>query len=170
MHEDKAGFETTNEDYWYKIVEFFQHNSAVIESEDSGFKILFFNEFGGGIFDSIEFDSLEDAKTALKSHGFTNYNEDQEGYSFIIKPHDWGVIESGDSGFKILFFDECGGGIFDSIEFNSLEDAKTALKRNGFKNYNEDQAAHDFIAKPKAPFRGGAHLNNSIYSSGRFWC
>ena len=107
MHEDKAGFETTNEDYWYKIVEFFQHNSAVIESEDSGFKILFFNEFGGGIFDSIEFDSLEDAKTALK--------------------------------------------------------------RNGFRNYNKDQEVHDFIGKPKAPLRGGAHLINSIYSSGRFW-
>ena len=81
----------------------------------------------------------------------------------------WAVIEPEGSGFKILFFDDCSG-IFDSIKFDSLEDAETALKRNGFGKYNEDQEAHDFIAKPKAPFRGGAHLNNSIYSSGRFWC
>ena len=169
MDEDEAGIETANEDYWFKIVEFFQHNSAVIESEDSGFKVLFFDELSEGVFDSIEFDSLEDAETALKSHGFTNYNEDQEGYSFIVKAHDWAVIESEGSGFKILFFDECGGGVFDSIEFDSLEDAKTALKRNGFRNYNKDQEVHDFIGKPKAPLRGGAHLINSIYSSGRFW-
>ena len=80
----------------------------------------------------------------------------------------WAVIEPEGSGFKILFFDDCSG-IFDSIEFDSLEGAETALKRNGFGKYNEDQEAHDFIAKPKAPLRGGAHLINSIYSSGRFW-
>ena len=80
----------------------------------------------------------------------------------------WAVIEPEGSGFKILFFDDCSG-IFDSIEFDSLEDAESALKRNGFGNYNEDQEAQDFIAKPKAPLRGGAHLINSIYSSGRFW-
>jgi hypothetical protein len=81
----------------------------------------------------------------------------------------WAVIEPEGSGFKILFFDDSSG-IFDSIEFDSLEDAETALKRNGFKNYNTDQEVHDFIAKPKAPLRGGAHLINSIYSSERFWC
>ena len=80
----------------------------------------------------------------------------------------WAVIEPEGSGFKILFFDDCSG-IFDSIEFDSLEGAETALKRNGFGKYNEDQEAHDFIGKPKAPLRGGAHLINSIYSSGRFW-
>ena len=80
----------------------------------------------------------------------------------------WAVIEPEGSGFKILFFDDCSG-IFDSIKFDSLEDAETALKRNGFGKYNEDQEAHDFIGKPKAPLRGGAHLINSIYSSGRFW-
>ncbi|MBL7020859.1 MAG: hypothetical protein ISR86_10005 [Nitrospinaceae bacterium] len=106
MIDDEAKIEISNEVYWYKIVEFLQQNWAVIESEGSGF--------------------------------------------------------------KVLFFDDCSG-IFDSIEFDSLEDAETALKRNGFKNYNEDQEVHHFIAKPKAPLRGGAHLNNPIYSSGQFW-
>ena len=106
MNEDEAKIEISNEVYWYKIVEFLQQNWAVIEPEDSGFKVLFFDD---------------------------------------------------------------AGGIFDAIEFDSLEDAETALKRNGFGNYSEDQEAQDFIAKPKAPLHAGPHLNNPIYSSGRFW-
>ena len=105
-YEDETEIEISNEDYWFKIVEFLQQNWAVIESEDSGVKILFFHDLSG---------------------------------------------------------------VFDSIEFDSLEDAETALKRNGFGKYNEDKKAQGFIAKPKAPLHAGPHLNNFIYSSGRFW-
>jgi hypothetical protein len=106
MNEDETKIEISNEDFWYKVVEFLQQNWAVIEPEDNGFKVFFFDD---------------------------------------------------------------AGGIFDVIKLDSLEDAKTALKKNGFANYNEDQESHDFIAKPKVPLRGGAHLVNPIYSSGRFW-
>ena len=94
--------------------------------------------------------------------------ESQTQFFVDFLQQNWAVIEPEGSGFKVLFFNDCSG-IFDSIEFDSLEDTKTALRRNGFENYNKDQEVHNFIAKPKAPLRGGAHLNNSIYSSGRLW-
>ncbi len=44
----------------------------------------------------------------------------------------WAVMEPEGNSFKVLFFDDAGA-IFDSIELDSLEDAESALKRNGLK-------------------------------------
>lgn len=82
--------------------------------------------------------------------------------------HNWAVVVCPESKTKVIFFsDTCG--IFDELTFNSETDAIAALRRNGFRPYDEDQEAHSFIAKPRGNFRNAPHPNGPIYSSGRFW-
>ena len=69
---------------------------------------------------------------------------------------------------KVYFIDD-GSGFFDEMEFQSVEEASSALKKNGFALYGEDKKAQDFIAPPKPPFHRRPHPNGPIYSSGRFW-
>ena len=80
----------------------------------------------------------------------------------------WGVIETTDTDCTIYFFGDTAG-IFDQINFRSLDEAKQALIRNEFKQYDNDEKAQEFIVKPKPPFHYQSHPNGQIYSSGRYW-
>lgn len=83
--------------------------------------------------------------------------------------NNWAVIQPrGHDGCQIYFFSDTSG-IFDSLNFVNQPEAEIALKRNGFKRYNEDSEAQQFIAKPRGPFEMRNHPNGPIYSSGRFW-
>ena len=80
----------------------------------------------------------------------------------------WGVIENIDNKCIVYFFGDTAG-IFDQIEFNSPTEAEEALRRNGFRKYDEDKKAQEFIGKPSPPFSYRPHPNGAIYSSGRYW-
>ena len=67
-----------------------------------------------------------------------------------------------------FFFGDTAG-VFDRLRFPSMAEAEIALLRNGFKRYDTDEKAKEFISKPEPPFLEGAHPNGPIYSSGRFW-
>lgn len=82
----------------------------------------------------------------------------------------WALIEpSSDGAGCIVFF--CGdtSGVFDKLEFVSVEEAEAALIHNGFSRFAADKNAQGFLAAPKPPFRESTHPNGNIYSSGRFW-
>lgn len=82
--------------------------------------------------------------------------------------HSWGVIEETESGCNVYFFGDTAG-VFDKIDFRSVQEAEEALRRNGFTRFEENKKAKEFIAKPKPPFRKQPHPNGPIYSSGRYW-
>ncbi len=80
----------------------------------------------------------------------------------------WALIDSSDRGVIVYFFGDTSG-VFDELAFDSQDEAEAALRRNGFDLYEDDTAAHEFIAAPAAPFTRRPHPNGPIYSSGRFW-
>ena len=80
----------------------------------------------------------------------------------------WGVIEITRSGCTVYFFGDAAG-VFDQLDFHSIQEAEYALRRNGFARYEDDKNVKEFIAKPKPPFRRQPHPNGPIYSSGRYW-
>lgn len=82
----------------------------------------------------------------------------------------WALIdeEPGGDGCTVFFFGDTSG-VFDRLSFSSRQEAEAALRRNGFRLYDTDERAKDFIAKPEPPFWEGSHPNGPIYSSGRFW-
>ena len=100
-----------------------------------------------------------------------NYNIKSADYWFKIVDflqQNWSVIENSNTKCFVYFFSDTAC-IFDMIEFASAEEAEKALRRNGFKRYDEDKKAQDLISKPKPPFRHHPHRNGTIYSSGRYW-
>ena len=81
----------------------------------------------------------------------------------------WALIdEMNHDSVKVYFVDD-GSGVFDEIDFSSLDEAKVSLKRNGFDRYEDDEGAKEFLRSPNPPFYRSAHPNGFIYSSGRFW-
>lgn len=80
--------EIKSEKYWVKIVEFLQHNWALIESNDINDKVtVFFIQDASKIFDKIEFKKIEEAELALRKNGFKLYLNENENYSdFIVPP------------------------------------------------------------------------------------
>jgi len=81
----------------------------------------------------------------------------------------WALVDILPNGSCKIFFVGDTSGLFDEIEVESVNEAISSLKRNGFARYAEDSKAQDFICPPKPPFYRHAHPNGSIYSSGRFW-
>ena len=77
------------------------------------------------------------------------------------------VIGQNDFSLVVFYSDTCG--IFDEISFDNDTDAETALRRNGFQKYLEDDRANEFIGLPRGDFRESPHPNGKIYSSGRYW-
>ncbi len=75
----------TSTDYWFKVVEFLQQNWAVIEENDVGCHVYFFNDLAG-IFDKLDFSSRFEAENGLRRNGFDRYDEDEEAQKFIGKP------------------------------------------------------------------------------------
>lgn len=80
----------------------------------------------------------------------------------------WAVIVPEGDGVRVYFFSDASK-VFDDILFTSSDEAKAALKRNGFALFDDDPDAQEFIGRPLPPFRLGEHSNGRIYSSGRFW-
>jgi hypothetical protein len=80
----------------------------------------------------------------------------------------WAVILEEDVEVLVVFYgDTCG--VFDELRFDSSDEAKAALLKNGFRKYKEDERAQGFIALPQGSFQVKEHPNGRIYSSGRFW-
>ena len=75
--------EIQSRDYWFKVVEMLQQNWALIDSlPDGSFKVLFVGDTSG-VFDEIEFCSLEDAVSSLKRNGFSKYIDDPKAQKFM---------------------------------------------------------------------------------------
>jgi hypothetical protein len=82
----------------------------------------------------------------------------------------WALIDEDAQGVgcTVFFFGDTSG-VFDRLRFPSVAEAEVALLRNGFKLYDSDPKAPEFIAKPEPPFWESRHPNGAIYSSGRYW-
>ena len=82
----------------------------------------------------------------------------------------WALIDRvADSTKVCIFFFGDTGGVFDRLSFATCQEAKCALRRNGFRRYEEDIEAEKFLFRPSPPFRGQPHPNGPIYLSSRFW-
>ena len=82
--------------------------------------------------------------------------------------HNWAAYDYTEHVITVFFFDD-GSNVLDYIEFETADQAREALIRNGFREYDDNTEAQSFISKPGGPFRAGSHPNGEIYSSGRFW-
>ena len=63
----------------------------------------------------------------------------------------WALIDETTDGCVVFFFGDTSG-VFDRLTFISVEEAETALRRNGFARFTEDKKVQEFIAIPKPPF------------------
>ncbi|MDC0143484.1 hypothetical protein OAK45_03005 [Verrucomicrobia bacterium] len=80
----------------------------------------------------------------------------------------WALIDEHGSKVTVWFIHDASG-IFDQLDFASVEEAKSGLERNGFRRLSEDPESQKFIYPPEPPFLKECHGNGPIYSSGRFW-
>lgn len=80
----------------------------------------------------------------------------------------WALIDDANGSVRVRFVSDASG-VFDELEFRSMNEATDALQYNGFGRLAEDERAKGFLRPPQQPFRRRAHPNGSIYSSGRFW-
>ena len=81
----------------------------------------------------------------------------------------WALIDTySDQTCKIYFVNDTSG-VFDEIDFPSVQIAHSALLKNGFTRFEDDTRVQGFIKPPDPPFCRRAHPNGPIYSSGRFW-
>ena len=81
----------------------------------------------------------------------------------------WALIENQSDRKVKIFFVNDNSGIFDEMVFDNRAEAETALKRNGFNNYNLDKHYQEFVHPPEPPYGWKDHPNGKIYSSGRYW-
>ena len=104
--------------------------------------------------------------------GKTNIEISSRDYWFKVVEclqQNWALIDSISDGYCTVFFFGDTSGVFDSLWFPSEDEAKEALKRNGFERLANNKEAQDFFSVPKSPFEEVQHPNGPIYSSGRFW-
>ena len=80
----------------------------------------------------------------------------------------WALIDEDADGCTVFFFGDTSG-VFDRLRFPAVDEAEHALLRNGFKRYDTDEKAKEFISKPEPPFWESRHPNGPIYSSGKHW-
>lgn len=81
----------------------------------------------------------------------------------------WALIDNIAEDIVCVYFIHDGSGVFDRMNFDTIDLAIQGLKRNGFNRYVDDKESQKFISPPKAPFYEAKHPNGPIYSSGRFW-
>lgn len=81
----------------------------------------------------------------------------------------WALIDVQHDRSAVIYFMHDLGGVFDQISVSSLDDARIALKRNGFEHFASTPSLQEFLHPPTEPFRREKHPNGEIYSSGRFW-
>ena len=80
----------------------------------------------------------------------------------------WALIENHD-GIVVVYFLRDDGGIFDQIQFLSIEEAEEGLTRNGFSLFSENEEVQEFIVLPIDTLSVGSHPSGKIYSSGQYW-
>jgi len=68
-----------------------------------------------------------------------------------------------------VFFLHDRSGVFDRMEFDSVQQAEFALRCNGFQRFAESGEIRRHLRVPEPPFFETTHPNGPIYSSGRFW-
>ena len=81
----------------------------------------------------------------------------------------WALIDPSDSDAVRVYFISDTSGVFDEMAFSSVDEASTALGRNGFRRFADETEVRSFLTPPCPPFRRAEHPNGPIYSSGRFW-
>lgn len=72
-------------EFWFKIVGMLQHNWALIETQEIGVEVVFFDDLNC-VFDRLDFRSTEEAEVALERNGFGRYDDDMQAQEFIAKP------------------------------------------------------------------------------------
>ena len=82
----------------------------------------------------------------------------------------WALVDkANESTDCTVYFIHDASGVFDRIQFSSVDKAFQELTKNGFKRFSEDTQAQNIIASPQPPFYEAQHPNGPIYSSGRYW-
>lgn len=72
-------------DYWFKVVDMFQQNWALIDTGESRAVVSIVSD-ACGIFDRIAFASILAAEAALAGNGFRRFADDPQARSFLIPP------------------------------------------------------------------------------------
>jgi hypothetical protein len=72
-------------DPWFKVVDFLQHNWAVVIERSEDVLVVFYGDTCG-VFDEISFESREQAEQALNRNGFSRYQDDRQAQQFIGLP------------------------------------------------------------------------------------
>ena len=76
--------EIKNRDYWMKVVDFLQHNWALIDDQPGGARVWFVHDLSG-VFDDMYFADRHAAEQALTRNGFERFR-DLSGYSASLQP------------------------------------------------------------------------------------
>ena len=82
---DEEPIEIVSRDYWFKIVEFLQHNWALVDVTDAGVQVWFIGD-PSGVFDSLRFATVDEATVGLRRNGFRRFDEDSRAQSFLSPP------------------------------------------------------------------------------------
>ena len=99
--------------------------------------------------------------------------------------HNWALIEERNGKFTVYFFHDLGatkgllkefkysqlrnrGAVVDSLEFDSLEDAQKALRRNDFERLEENPGPWNGY-QPHGNFYDARNGEEGIYSKAGYW-
>jgi len=74
-----------NPDFWFKPIEHFQQNWALIDSTSDNCMVYFIGD-KSGLLNKLEFSSSKEAVKALQRNGFHRYSEDKKARNLIIPP------------------------------------------------------------------------------------
>lgn len=72
-------------DPWFKIVDFLQHNWAVVIEGEDNVLVVFYGDTSG-VFDEMVFPTRDEAEQALRRNGFSKFLEDKRAQEFIGLP------------------------------------------------------------------------------------
>ena len=83
---EKEEVKIQSREYWYKVVDFLQHNWALIDDNSDNTVTVYFFGDTAGVFDKMQFPTKSEAETGLRRNGFALYEEDKETQRFIARP------------------------------------------------------------------------------------
>lgn len=83
MHTDIP--EELSRDPWFKIVEFLQHNWAVVIQREDDVLGVFYGDTCG-VFDEMPFTTRDEAEQALRRNGFSKFLDNERAQEFIGLP------------------------------------------------------------------------------------
>lgn len=102
MNHSEEIIEITSADYWFKVVDFLQHNWALIDDVPVGGVVVWFFGDTSGVFDNLQFESADAARDALQRNGFSRHADNPQAQQmarcpsppFHHRPHPNGPIYS----------------------------------------------------------------------------